>query len=1271
MLIQGTSNTNNHIFIAKKIVDLMNENVSLNQILVLTLNSYKKANLLNEIYKLNPNLKTQKLNVHTLFGLCYNAFLDNWEFISNLINQNQTQQPNLCGLEVSQYIFKQSIKVANFSDYISKINLLHQLFRRYSLIVQNNLTNDEVQKRSKLLNETFYLDAQKTIEDYKRKTIQYESFDYLRQLAILPIIYNKTDYFKDVKYLFVDEADEISYAFWQFIEKLLPQLKDYFIFYDKDGSSRCGYLCAYKSGVFEFIKNHSPKIIEQKDNSKFFNIANDFASKIKKGEKLSFSKFKNNISAKRLDMFEVVHTKVKNLLQNGVKATDIAIITPVIDEVLISNLQSKNVKYQVLSGNEKLYQNETIKNIIVILKLINNLPVKDYELKSLLINYLKIPYLRCQQLLKKYSENKVLENYLFKEENYNFLYQKLLALINAETKVKNDISVQIKIIYENLLKDSTNKSDKEKYDFLLKEAKSFEVAFSSKFNLVNPKEEFIKQIENSVISENPIESFSVEKNCVFISTPQKIIDFSIKTKYQLWLDISNSEWQKQDTGTLYNAWVLSRDWEKDKYTLEDNINLTRDKTARMIRKLMLCATDEILFFSSIYDNTGNENFGGLTDFIDAKIEPKVEFKITPRDDQKPVLDYKKGKMGIMAVPGAGKTTILLALIIKLIKDGIKPENIFVLTYMEAAAKNFKERIKSAIPDNLDLPNISTIHGLALRIIKENGNYTKVGLDENFEICDDTTKEKIIKELFFKLKIDEDKYENYLRCISIVKLSTNSDELHSKYKEIQDFYNFLNEYNLTLKKNNIIDYDDMLCFAVKILEKNQEILKYYQNICKYIIEDEAQDSTNIQQKLISLLNGKYNNIVRCGDINQAITSTFTNSDLESFKNFINKSQKVEMVSSQRCSKEIYSLANKLISQSFQENDTKNAFYKIEMKGTNKNPISEKKPQYLFFENQKEERAFILQEINEILKENPKASIAILLRLNSQVNEYNEFFLENGIKTSIRSDCLAQKNIYKIIFAVLNVVKNPLNNNSILELAKQYKHNNIYIYNENIFNYIKELKTPFMLQNIDDINDEGLLQLYFDVDYWLNNSSTSCDIFALNIGLYYSKNAIDKSNSYMVSTIIKRLMNDTDNLNEIISKLDYSAQKSLSAYKFFEEETKEINKTPISIMTMHKSKGDEFDFVFIPELNEENYSINITNVKIKNGGHFVQTIKNLVENSPIKDNEKLKKEQIEETLRLLYVGITRAKLGLYLTNAKDYKKRKNTKPVQILNKIIVAS
>ena len=109
-------------------------------------------------------------------------------------------------------------------------------------------------------------------------------------------------------------------------------------------------------------------------------------------------------------------------------------------------------------------------------------------------------------------------------------------------------------------------------------------------------------------------------------------------------------------------------------------------------------------------------------------------------------------MAISAVPGAGKTTILLALIIKLLENEIKPENIFVLTYMESAARNFRDRIKSICADLTTLPNISTIHGLALRILKDNSNYERLNLPSDFEICDDTKRYNILQQISQKIKL---------------------------------------------------------------------------------------------------------------------------------------------------------------------------------------------------------------------------------------------------------------------------------------------------------------------------------------------------------------------------------------------------------------------------------------------------------------------------------------------------------------------------------------
>ena len=128
------------------------------------------------------------------------------------------------------------------------------------------------------------------------------------------------------------------------------------------------------------------------------------------------------------------------------------------------------------------------------------------------------------------------------------------------------------------------------------------------------------------------------------------------------------------------------------------------------------------------------------------------------------------------------------------------------------------------------------------------------------------------------------------------------------------------------------------------------------------------------------------------------------------------------------------------------------------------------------------------------------------------------------------------------------------------------------------------------------------------------------------------------------------------------------RPLSAYKFFEDDNNE-EENKISIMTMHKSKGDEFDYVFIPQMNEENYPLTLSNIKLKNGGHFVQSVKNALLKTGIKMPDVLKREQLEETLRLLYVGITRARKELYITTANNYKMRKNVKISEFIKNLCV--
>ena len=268
MLLNGSLRTNKTQVLVNRYVELINSGVKPDEILVINLNKYKNQCFIENARKLinDKNLDTKL--IQTFYGLCYNALKDNWDYIQSQIRTGKnTQQPNLCGLEVSQYIFAQSIKGNIFKDYLSKVNLFHQLFKRYSLIVQNDLLNSEIEEKSKILKETFFSDTQKALDFYRRKTLEYRSFDYLRQIAAFKNIYNNTDYFKKVKYLFIDDADEITYAVFEFINYLKPQLKDWAIAYDTFGSSRCGYLSAYRKSVdkFEEIFNDKPQKLTAND----------------------------------------------------------------------------------------------------------------------------------------------------------------------------------------------------------------------------------------------------------------------------------------------------------------------------------------------------------------------------------------------------------------------------------------------------------------------------------------------------------------------------------------------------------------------------------------------------------------------------------------------------------------------------------------------------------------------------------------------------------------------------------------------------------------------------------------------------------------------------------------------------------------------------------------------------------------------------------------------------------------------------------------------
>ena len=1265
MLLEGSLASDKTKMLIEKYSELLNSGISASKILVLVQNSNLKNNFIEKtLDKLKIDV-IEKLEIHSFFSLVYNTINDNWAVLESINPYSGTTIiPNLAGLEVSQFLLKDIVREVKFKGYNSKKSLLHQLFRRYSLIVQNNLTDDDVEWRSRLLGESFSEDAKIALKKLLAKTLELRDFDYLRQGLVFNYIYKNTNYFKNIEYLIVDDGDEITPICFDFIKYLAPQLKDAFIAFDSKGASRTGYLSADKTAVWEFEKVFNQPIISIDSNSQLRYDAETIYNNSINENKNYLENFELTSPAKRANMIDIAISQINTLLNNKVSPNEISIITPIIDDMLKFSLTEnfKNINLLYLSGNEKLIQNPLVSSVLTIIKL--NYGMKDkltqFDLRTILSNFLEIPIKYCQKILEEFELNKILIEYTFNDEEYNNKYQEFIELVNNTDSTNKKMSLLAIEIFEKLVQlKSFDKNILNKFNFFIKQLQEFENILKDNFD--KRKAEIITQIENSIIAENPYSTLDIDKKDLVIGTPQKIIDNQIKTKYQIWLDISSDEWIKSDTGPLYNAWVFQRGWSKDSFTIDDNISLSKEKTARILRKLTLCASEKIFTYSSLFDGNGLENFGGIEKNITIETKENSlqkstpKFQIIPREDQQPVLEYKTGKMAISAVPGAGKTTILLALILKLLDNGAKPENIFVLTYMESAARNFRERIKLVRENSTQLPNISTIHGLALRILKENGNFERLGLSSDFEICDDTQRSRIIKEIATKMNLQKQDIDDFDRGISVFKMGGGNFENQTQNLKLNKFKSFFNGYQLILKSSNLIDYDDMLISSVKLLEENPDILAHYQNICHFIIEDEAQDSSAIQQKLINLLSAKHKNLIRCGDINQAITTTFSNADVEGFRNFINNSNNVSMNCSQRCTEKVWQLANKLVEFAENNPDMQNSFFKMFMQPVkDKNPISENALFAKIFNNSTEEKNHILSTIKATLKKNPKATIGILLRNNFQVVNWQQFINNSGLKTITRSECLEQKTIFRTIFAILKMIENPFNNFLISDCYETLAECGFY--QQNLGEEIQKYESPFITINCDNINNPSLEQFYWDLNYWLTFPHLSIDELAIKIGLNYFSSEIEKSNIYLISTLIKRLTLNNPNYSTTISRLaELSKKTSLSGFKFFSEEDendKSFLEGKIQIMTLHKSKGDEFDLVFLPEMSEKSLPLYIENIKLKSAD-FMESLKQLNPQYPKKNEYQLKKELLAENLRLLYVAITRAKKNLHITMSKTSK------------------
>ena len=401
-----------------------------------------------------------------------------------------------------------------------------------------------------------------------------------------------------------------------------------------------------------------------------------------------------------------------------------------------------------------------------------------------------------------------------------------------------------------------------------------------------------------------------------------------------------------------------------------------------------------------------------------------------------------------------------------------------------------------------------------------------------------------------------------------------------------------------------------------------------------------------------MSGKHKNLIRCGDINQAITTTFSNADVEGFRRFIAEADTtVEMNHSQRCTQDVMTLANNLVN--FGNEILPKAFFTSYMQGvTGKNPVSENAIFSRVFENAFAERNFVLKEIKNILTRNKNATIGILLRNNYQVASWAGFINDAGLKSITRSESLGQKGVFNTIFSILKFIQNPFDNEVLVSTYETLA--DLGFYKQRLQLEIRASEKPFIEKDGDDIESAALAQFLWDMQYWLNSSTLPLEELVIRIGLFYYTSDIEKSNVYLIAILVKRL-NASGKFDLTLQRLEELAKKpTLSGFKFFsEEEDKDAMRGKVQIMTLHKSKGDEFEYVFLPEMAEKNLSIDVSKAKTKASTIFMEEVRAFNPSYKSKSELELREFNSEESLRLLYVAITRAQLKLYITTSAKAK------------------
>ncbi|MFC2690743.1 MAG: DNA helicase PcrA, partial [Veillonella parvula] len=583
--------------------------------------------------------------------------------------------------------------------------------------------------------------------------------------------------------------------------------------------------------------------------------------------------------------------------------------------------------------------------------------------------------------------------------------------------------------------------------------------------------------------------------------------------------------------------------------------------------------------------------------------------------------------------GSGKTKVLTVRIAHLLAQGVNPYEILAITFTNKAAKEMKSRVEGLVGDVATRIWLSTFHSFCAKFLRfELDNF--LGYNSNFTIYDTSDSQAVIKAALKALNLD-DKYYPVGAMIGAISDAKNKLLFASDFrKQARDFYqqkvaDVYEYYERELRKNNALDFDDLLLVAVKLLQSNEAVLDKYSKRFRYVMIDEYQDTNHAQYLLAKLLASHWKNIAVVGDADQSIYA-WRGADIQNILDFEKdypNCTSIKLEQNYRSTKIILDAANAVIENN--EGRPKKNLWTDKTEGA--------KIQHFTAQSEHEEAAFIGDTIakKHDIHGVPYGDMAILYRTNAQSRVLEEALIKRALPyTMVGGTKFYDRKEIKDVLAYLRVLYNPFDDLSLLRIINVPKRSIGATTVAKLQDYARANGTSLFMT---------LTQLHL-VDTIKGKTKEKLEEFGILIFTLVAemedKTVLDILESILDRTgYLAQLEESTDpqdqaraeNIGELLSVAkDFQDTNPNGTVEDFLEQVALVNdvdsfeqeESKVTLMTLHAAKGLEFPIVFLGGLEE---------------GLFPHS------------RTLMNPEEIEEERRLAYVGITRAEKELYISNA----------------------